>query len=152
MNIEDFIGIVARFLLSFELAYYLITLLQWYNYSFYRIIFMHHKFMWHIWFFLLPLVLSIALQILELKEYVMVVAVLLLIALVLWRLKQDKPLKVTKRVQRFFVLCFIFVLLDEGLGILFDIFDSVECKGNKNKQEKGSKSYNDNGKKLRVLL
>lgn len=120
MNIEDFIGIVARFLLSFELAYYLITLLQWYNYSFYRIIFMHHKFMWHICFFLLPLTLSVMLQILEFKEYVVVVAVGLLIALIAWRLKQDKPLKVTKRVQRFFVLCFIFVLLDEGLGILFE--------------------------------
>ena len=69
MTIEYFIGIVARFLLNFEFAYYLITLLQWYNYSLYRIIFMHHKFMWHIWFFLLPLSLATALQIQGYTEY-----------------------------------------------------------------------------------
>lgn len=120
MTIEYFIGIVARFLLNFEFAYYLITLLQWYNYSLYRIIFMHHKFMWHIWFFLLPLVLATTLQIQGYTEYVIVIALTLLIALGIWRFKQDKPLKFTKRVQRFFALCLIFVLLDEGLGILFE--------------------------------
>ncbi|PAV00028.1 UDP-MurNac-pentapeptide presynthetase MurF [Helicobacter sp. TUL] len=120
MTIEYFIGIVARFLLNFEFAYYLITLLQWYNYSLYRIIFMHHKFMWHIWFFLLPLSLATALQIQGYTEYVMLIAIALLIALGIWRFKQDKPLKFTKRVQRFFALCLLFVLLDEGLGILFE--------------------------------
>lgn len=120
MTIEYFIGIVARFLLNFEFAYYLITLLQWYNYSLYRIIFMHHKFMWHIWFFLLPLSLATALQIQGYTEYVMLIAIALLIALGIWRFKQDKPLKFTKRVQRFFALCLLFVLLDEGLEILFE--------------------------------
>lgn len=120
MTIEYFIGIVARFLLNFEFAYYLITLLQWYNYSLYRIIFMHHKFMWHIWFFLLPLSLATALQIQGYTEYVMLIAIALLIALGIWRFKQDKPLKFTKRVQRFFALFLLFVLLDEGLGILFE--------------------------------
>ena len=120
MTLEYFIGIVARFLLNFEFAYYLITLLQWYNYSLYRIIFMHHKFMWHIWFFLLPLSLATALQIQGYTEYVMLIAIALLIALGIWRFKQDKPLRFTKRVQRFFALCLLFVLLDEGLGILFE--------------------------------
>ncbi|MFC3868333.1 Mur ligase family protein [Helicobacter equorum] len=120
MTIEYFIGIVARFLLNFEFAYYLITLLQWYNYSLYRIIFMHHKLMWHIWFFLLPLSLATALQIQGYTEYVMLIALTLLIALGIWRFKQDKPLKFTKRVQRFFALCLLFILLNEGLGILFE--------------------------------
>ncbi|WP_066389130.1 Mur ligase family protein [Helicobacter himalayensis] len=121
MNIQDFLSIIARFLLVFEFAYYLITLLQWYNYSFYRILFMHHKFMWHIWYFVLPLVAFITLYLLELKEYTLIIAVTLLVALIFWRLKQDKPLKFTKRVWRFFALTLTFVLLDEVFTLVFNV-------------------------------
>ncbi|GAA7264516.1 hypothetical protein HpCK38_19150 [Helicobacter pylori] len=41
------------FLLS--LGYYLITNLQWYNYSLYRVISKHHKWRWHILYFFAPI-------------------------------------------------------------------------------------------------
>ena len=118
---QELIGLIGNFLLNLEFAYYLITLLQWYNYSFYRVIFMHHKFMWHIWYFVLPLCVFFALHTMHLEQYCILLAIVFFIALVFWRSKQDKPLRFTKRVQRFFGLCVIFGFLDIFLSIAFKV-------------------------------
>ena len=49
------IDTIAQWAFVFALAYYGMTNLQWYNYSFKRVLLMHHKYMWHIWYCALPL-------------------------------------------------------------------------------------------------
>lgn len=51
------IDMIAQWVFVVTLALYLATNLQWYNYSFKRAIFRHHKFMWHIYYCLVPFTL-----------------------------------------------------------------------------------------------
>ncbi|MGX2984908.1 Mur ligase family protein [Helicobacter sp. 23-1048] len=120
MSDEYILGVATRFILNLEIAFYFITLLQWYNYSLFRVFFRHHKPLWHIWFFLLPAGVFITLEVFGFEKYCIVVVGVLFVALCSWRFSQDKPLKFTKRVIRFFILCFLFLALDEALSFSFE--------------------------------
>ena len=52
------LDIGARLLLLAVLTYYLVTNLQWYNYSLWRVLTKHHRRSWHIYYFALPLPVS----------------------------------------------------------------------------------------------
>lgn len=115
---------IARWVLIFCLAYYGMTNLQWYNYSFKRVFFMHHKHSWHIYYCLVPLVAYVCIFFIpgSVGNYLLrALSVFYFFALILWAVRLDKPLKFTHRVVKFFVILIIFMLLNEGLCYLLKI-------------------------------
>lgn len=116
--------LIARWVFIFCLAYYGMTNLQWYNYSFKRVFFMHHKRQWHIYYFFIPLAAYVCVFFVpdSVGNYLLQgLSAFYLIALVLWAVKLDKSLKFTHRVVKFFVILTAFMLLNEGLCHLLSI-------------------------------
>jgi UDP-N-acetylmuramoyl-tripeptide--D-alanyl-D-alanine ligase len=88
-----------------SLGWYLITNLQWYNYKLERVILKHHKWQWHITYFLSPIVLF---YIIPEPYYAVYFYLIYMTSFVLWNKKLDKPLVLTSRVKRFLaILLFI---------------------------------------------
>lgn len=112
------IDVSLRFLFLFTLLYYLATNLQWYNYSFYRIVTKHHKLYWHVYYFLVPAFCFILFypfyQGLIFYLYFFFIALPLF---ALWYKEIDKKLIWTKRIVRLFVLVFACAILQEILTI-----------------------------------
>jgi len=52
-----YLSLAAYLLFMLAISYYLITNLQWYNYSIQRVLFHHTKSWWHLVYFVLPFVL-----------------------------------------------------------------------------------------------
>ena len=48
----EYLNIATHIILIMSLGWYLITNLQWYNYKLDRVVFKHHKWQWHITYFL----------------------------------------------------------------------------------------------------
>lgn len=112
------LDIGARLLLLAVLTYYLVTNLQWYNYSLLRVLTKHHRRSWHIYYFALPLLGFLILYPLYggLVFYTAFVLVFLP-SFCLWYKKLDKKLVHTPRVIRLlasvaliFVVCEFFRL------------------------------------------
>lgn len=124
MSWLEILDMVSRWIFIFCIIYYLITNLQWYNYSVYRVITKHHKQKWHFLHFVLPicvfLISSFYLENIIFYLYLYIIEIPLLI---LWTLKLDKKLVFTKRVLRFFTICFAFVFFNEILTIISKDFD-----------------------------
>ena len=93
-------NLAIHFITSFAVGFYLITVLQWYNYKVNRIIFHFHKYKWHIFYFLIPLVTYIFAA----KFFWIYFIFGYIPALILWFKKINKPLNITKRVKRFFLI------------------------------------------------
>ncbi len=55
MQSLSWLNLAFRWLFITGLGYYMMTLLQWYHYSVFRILTKHHKMRWHGIYFLLPL-------------------------------------------------------------------------------------------------
>lgn len=104
----------------FLLSFYLITLLQWYNYSFFRILTKHHKKSWHIFYVALPLILFLISSYNAYTFYVFTVflALIYLPCLVSWHLKLDRKLNFTKRIKTFYLILFILLIVCETIFIL----------------------------------
>ena len=47
----EYFNIVTHIVLIMSLGWYLITNLQWYNYKLERVVLKHHKWQWHITYF-----------------------------------------------------------------------------------------------------
>ena len=104
-------NLLVHFITAFAIGFYLITVLQWYNYKLNRIIFHFHKYRWHIFYLLIPLVTYIFAY----KFFWIYLFFGYIPALVFWFRRIKKPLNPTKRVKRFFLtLGFI-----ETLNLLF---------------------------------
>lgn len=102
------------------LGYYLITNLQWYNYSLYRVLSKHHKWRWHLIYFFIPIALFILFNCLGYGEFFYLFCLFVYIPMLFfWARKLDKPLKWTGRVFRFYVIYLLFILLDIGMQILY---------------------------------
>lgn len=102
--------------LSLFLAYYLITNLQWYNYSLNRVLFKHHKQKWHIFYFFMPILFALLLLIfLPLKYSAIALNVVFLTiflpSFIFWVKGLDKKLVFTGRVKRYFLLILFFIIL-----------------------------------------
>ena len=109
-HILENLQIFTNIILIMTLGWYLITLLQWYNYSLERVILKHHKIQWHLFYFLLPIALYYILPDLYFYAYFYVVHLPLFIY---WNKKLDKKLVVTSRVKRFLsILLFITFIID----------------------------------------
>ena len=90
--------LIVNFITAYALGFYVITVLQWYNYKVSRVFFHFHKSLWHLLYFVVPVVTYIAAY----KFFWIYLFFGLLPSLFLWH-KRIKGLVVTKRVKRFFL-------------------------------------------------
>jgi UDP-N-acetylmuramoyl-tripeptide--D-alanyl-D-alanine ligase len=122
--------LIVNFITAYILGYYLITTLQWYNYKVKRIIFHFHKPLWHLIYFIVPIVTYIVAY----KFFWIYLFFGLIPAIIIWS-RRTKGLKITKRVKRFFlILGFLETLnllliykfkINPGLGLLAVLILSV---------------------------
>jgi UDP-N-acetylmuramoyl-tripeptide--D-alanyl-D-alanine ligase len=122
--------LIVNFITAYVLGFYLITTLQWYNYKVKRIIFHFHKPLWHLIYFIVPVVTYIVAY----KFFWIYLFFGLIPAVFLWA-RRTKGLNVTKRVKRFFLilglletinLLFIYKLkINPGIGVLCVLMLSV---------------------------
>ncbi len=117
--LETLFQITSHILFTIALAYYLMTNLQWYHYKFQRVILHHNKTLWHLLYFLLPLLLYIVFSLKGMVNYFWMVFYLgYLPALYLWHKKLDKPLVFTPRVKRFFGFLLFALIVSDTLCTL----------------------------------
>lgn len=118
------ISTIAQWVFALCVAYYGMTNLQWYNYSFKRVLFMHHKRQWHIVYFLLPLVAYVGVFFVPnpYGDYALVgLSALYVLLVFIWAMRLDKRLKFTPRVVKFFLIFFVFMTLNESLCYLLKL-------------------------------
>ncbi|TLD96977.1 UDP-N-acetylmuramoyl-tripeptide--D-alanyl-D-alanine ligase [Helicobacter jaachi] len=118
------IDTIAQWVFVLCLAYYGMTNLQWYNYSFKRVFFMHHKRLWHLYYFIVPVIVYVGAFFIPtpVGDYILIaLSVLYFLSIIVWSIKLDKKLNFTPRVVKFFIIFFIFMLLNESLCFLLDI-------------------------------
>ena len=97
----EYFNIFTHIILIMALGWYLITNLQWYNYKLERVILKHHKWQWHITYFVAPIVFF---HILPDLYFAIYFYVLYLTSFVLWNKKLDRPVVLTGRVKRFLAI------------------------------------------------
>lgn len=112
------VDMLAQWVFVGCVAFYIATNLQWYNYSLKRVVFMHHKYMWHIYYFVTPLIVYIGIFFIPhpVGDYVLIgLSAIYAVMILVWHLKLDKKLNATKRIVSFFVVLFIFMVFNETL-------------------------------------
>jgi len=109
---ELFLSFVINALFVTVLGWYLITNLQWYNYSLSRVILKHHKPQWHIIYFIIPFIAYYTTG----KFFTIFFVFAVLPAMIIWHKRLDKKLVLTWRVKRFLILL---------IGLTF--FQNVLC-------------------------
>lgn len=97
----EYVNIITHIILIMSLGWYLITNLQWYNYKLDRVVFKHHKWQWHITYFLSPIILF---YIIPEPYFPIYFYIVYMTSFVLWNRKLDKPLVLTARVKRFLII------------------------------------------------
>ncbi|AZL54304.1 UDP-N-acetylmuramoyl-tripeptide--D-alanyl-D-alanine ligase [Aliarcobacter skirrowii] len=121
----NYFNFFINFIAIFSLSWYLILNLQWYNYKLQRVVLNHHKKVWHLFYFIFPLLLWIVLK----EIYFAPILILYLIALYFWVKKLDRSLVYTKRVQRFFIILTIILIFGyffaSKIYFLFAIFLTI---------------------------
>ena len=100
----EYINIITHIILIMSLGWYLITNLQWYNYKLERVVLKHHKWQWHITYFVAPVLLF---YIIPESYYAIYFYLLYMTSFVLWNRKLDRPLVLTSRVKRFLVVLLV---------------------------------------------
>ncbi len=101
--------LISHFILTLTLGFYLILNMQWYSYRLERVLFHHKKYIWHILYFLIPLLAYYVSG----KYFWIYFYFGLLPALFIWYKKIDKKLVFTSRVKRYFIfLIFALVITD----------------------------------------
>lgn len=98
------------------LGWYLITNLQWYNYSLSRVILKHHKPHWHIMYFIIPFIAYYTTG----QFFIIFFLFAVLPAIVIWYKNLDKKLVFTWRVKRFLILLISLTLFQDVLCTLKD--------------------------------
>ena len=100
----EYFNIITHIILIMSLGWYLITNLQWYNYKLERVVLKHHKWQWHITYFVAPVLLF---YIIPEPYYAIYFYLLYMTSFVLWNRKLDRPLVLTSRVKRFLVVLLV---------------------------------------------
>ncbi len=114
MQLTNILSLLSHIVLTFALGWYLITNLQWYNYKLSRVIFKHKKQLWHLFYFIIPLVAYY----LTGQFFPIFLFLGLLPALYLWQKKLDKKLVYTPRVKRFFLFLLLALIFQDMLCLL----------------------------------
>ncbi|ACM93511.1 D-alanyl-d-alanine-adding enzyme [Nautilia profundicola AmH] len=122
--------LIVNFITAYILGFYIITVLQWYSYRVDRIIFHFHKPLWHLLYFVIPVVTYIAAY----KFFWIYLFFGLIPSLFLWQ-RRVKGLVVTDRVKRFFVYVGLFETLNllllnkyhynPGIGVLAVVIAAI---------------------------
>ncbi|AGZ81671.2 Mur ligase family protein [Campylobacter fetus] len=122
--LEISLKLVSNFIITLCFSLYIITVLQWYNYKFERVLFHYTKPLWHLYYVIIPLIYISMFQ-----SYVIlfVGAILYSVAIILWQKKLDKKLVFTNRVKRFFLFLAAFFVVSlffkfEQIAVLQLIF------------------------------
>ncbi len=121
--VMDTLEWIAVWAFVLGLNYYLITLLQWYHYSYVRVITKHHKRRWHFQHAILPIAVFITTQIMHWDlAFVVFVGFVQIPSLISWNVHLDKQLVFTPRVVRFFTFLLLFLFTD---AILVHVYGKV---------------------------
>ena len=96
------------------LGWYLITNLQWYNYSLSRVVLKHHKPQWHIMYFIIPFIAYYTTG----KFFAIFFLFAFLPGIIIWYKRLDKKLVLTWRVKRFLILLIGLTLFQDVLCTL----------------------------------
>jgi len=115
-NYETLVAFATNALFVTLLGWYLITNLQWYNYSLSRVILKHHKPQWHIIYFIIPFIAYYTTG----KFFVIFFLFAVLPAILIWHKRLDKKLVLTWRVKRFLILLIGLTLFQNVLCTLKD--------------------------------
>lgn len=118
----EYLSIVTKIVLVLSLGWYLITNLQWYNYKLSRVIFKHHKWQWHLTFFISPIVLFF---IIPSPYFDIYFFVLYFVSFILWNRKLDRSLVLTSRVKRFLIILLITLFVQISLCLDDDFCSKV---------------------------
>lgn len=118
----EYLSIVTKIVLVLSLGWYLITNLQWYNYKLGRVIFKHHKWQWHLTFFISPIVLFF---IIPSPYFDIYFFVLYFVSFILWNRKLDRSLVLTSRVKRFLTILLITIFVQISLCLDDDFCSKV---------------------------
>lgn len=118
----EYLSIVTKIVLIISLGWYLITNLQWYNYKLSRVIFKHHKWQWHLTFFISPIVLFFLIPSPYFDLYFFV---LYFVSFILWNRKLDRSLVLTSRVKRFLTILLITIFVQISLCLDDDFCSKV---------------------------
>ncbi len=94
----EYFNIIVHIILIMSLGWYLITNLQWYNYKLERVVLKHHKWQWHITYFVSPVILF---YLIPEPFYAIYFFLIYMSTFVLWNKKLDRPVVLTSRVKRF---------------------------------------------------
>jgi UDP-N-acetylmuramoyl-tripeptide--D-alanyl-D-alanine ligase len=101
------IDILSNMLFVLALGYYFMTNMQWYSYKIERVVFHHTKPLWHLIYFLVPVILYFLLNKFHLS---MIITAIYIGVLYRWKQELDKPLIFTSRVKRFFLALIFFII------------------------------------------
>jgi UDP-N-acetylmuramoyl-tripeptide--D-alanyl-D-alanine ligase len=115
-NFETLVAFATNTLFVTLLGWYLITNLQWYNYSLSRVILKHHKPQWHILYFIIPFIAYYTTG----KFFVIFFLFAVLPGIIIWYKRLDKKLVLTWRVKRFLILLIGLTLFQNVLCTLKD--------------------------------
>ncbi|WP_407643638.1 Mur ligase family protein [Campylobacter portucalensis] len=96
--------LTTYFLFVLSLCFYLITSFQWFSYKIERVIFHFTKPIWHIWFFVVPIILYFGLNFLNKNLFYIYFYLINIPILFFWHKKLDKKLVFTQRVKFFFII------------------------------------------------
>ena len=105
---------ISTVLFIFALAFYVITCFQWFSYRPERVLFHFTKPAWHVFFFIVPLVLFYTTG----KWFFIYFYFAFLPALYLWHKKLDKKLVFTARIKHFFVILTCAIILNYALNFI----------------------------------
>ncbi|MDF1880281.1 UDP-N-acetylmuramoyl-tripeptide--D-alanyl-D-alanine ligase [Sulfurimonas sp. MAG313] len=116
MDYTQLLLFVTNVLFVVSLGWYLITNLQWYNYSLNRVISKHHKPWWHLFYFIFPFMVYYGMYSLGWASFFSIYFYFAALpALFVWHKKLDKPLVLTWRVRRFLILLIFLTLFQNFL-------------------------------------
>ena len=110
-ELQNILLVATNIVFVLALGFYLATNLQWYNYRIERVILHHHKPLWHLFYFFIPLILYYTTG----RFFMIFFYFAYLPALYLWHKRLDKKLVWTWRVKRFFILLILLVLFQDFL-------------------------------------
>ncbi len=113
-ELQNILFLATNVVFVLALGFYLMTNLQWYNYKIERVVLHHHKPLWHLFYFFIPLILYYTTG----KFFMIFFYFAYLPALYLWHKRLDRKLVWTWRVKRFFILLALLVLFQDFLCTL----------------------------------
>ncbi len=93
------VDIFSNIVFVLAIGYYFMTNMQWYSYRLERVIFHHTKPIWHLVYFIVPLLAYFILNRFHLSIAITLIYIAMLYS---WKRGLDKPLVFTGRVKRFF--------------------------------------------------